>query len=85
MVDLDNNPTKLIEVVEIGKQLLMTRGTLTTFSVANNVAKYFAITPAPQGSNIMGLGSPESTILSAIIFNTIIIILSKSKTNFIFL
>lgn len=81
MVDLDNDPTKLIEVVEIGKQLLMTRGTLTTFSIANDVAKYFAIVPAlfmatiPQLSslNIMGLHSPESAILSAIIFNALII------------
>lgn len=81
MVDLDNDPTKLIEIVEIGKQLLMTRGTLTTFSIANDVAKYFAIIPAlfmiavPElaSLNIMGLHSPESTILSAIIFNAIII------------
>ena len=81
MVDLDNDPTKLIEVVEIGKQLLMTRGTLTTFSIANDVAKYFAIIPALfivaipslQGLNIMQLHSPESAILSAIIFNAIII------------
>lgn len=81
MVDLDNDPTKLIEVVEIGKQLLMTRGTLTTFSIANDVAKYFAIIPALfitaipalQGLNIMNLHSPESAILSAIIFNAIII------------
>ena len=81
MVDLDNDPTKLIEIVEIGKQLLMTRGTLTTFSIANDVAKYFAIIPAlfmvaiPQLAplNIMGLHSPESAILSAIIFNAIII------------
>lgn len=81
MVDLDNDPTKLIEIVEIGKQLLMTRGTLTTFSIANDVAKYFAIVPAlfmvsiPQLSalNIMGLHSPESAILSALIFNAIII------------
>ena len=81
MVDLDNDPTKLIEVVEIGKQLLMTRGTLTTFSIANDVAKYFAIVPALfitsipvlQGLNIMHLHSPESAILSAIIFNAIII------------
>jgi K+-transporting ATPase ATPase B chain len=70
MVDLDNDPTKLIEIVEIGKQLLMTRGTLTTFSIANDVAKYFAIVPA---LNIMGLHSPESAILSAVIFNAIII------------
>jgi len=81
MVDLDNDPTKLIEVVEIGKQLLMTRGTLTTFSIANDVAKYFAIIPALfitaipalQSLNIMNLHSPESAILSAVIFNAIII------------
>ena len=81
MVDLDNDPTKLIEVVEIGKQLLMTRGTLTTFSIANDVAKYFAIIPALfitaipalQGLNIMRLHSPESAILSAVIFNALII------------
>ena len=81
MVDLDNDPTKLIEIVEIGKQLLMTRGTLTTFSIANDVAKYFAIVPALfiasipalQGLNIMQLHSPESAILSAVIFNAIII------------
>jgi K+-transporting ATPase ATPase B chain len=81
MVDLDNDPTKLIEVVEIGKQLLMTRGTLTTFSIANDVAKYFAIIPALfilaipslRGLNIMRLHSPESAILSAVIFNAIII------------
>lgn len=81
MVDLDNDPTKLIEVVEIGKQLLITRGTLTTFSIANDVAKYFAIVPALfiasvpalQYLNIMGLKSPESAILSAVIFNAIII------------
>ncbi|HJT72767.1 MAG TPA: potassium-transporting ATPase subunit KdpB, partial [Chitinophaga sp.] len=81
MVDLDNDPTKLIEIVEIGKQLLMTRGTLTTFSIANDVAKYFAIVPALfvtavpalQGLNIMHLASPESAILSAVIFNAIII------------
>ncbi|MGB3007373.1 MAG: potassium-transporting ATPase subunit KdpB [Chitinophagaceae bacterium] len=81
MVDLDNDPTKLIEIVEIGKQLLITRGTLTTFSIANDVAKYFAIVPALfiasipalQALNIMGLKSPESAILSAIIFNAIII------------
>jgi potassium-transporting ATPase ATP-binding subunit len=82
MVDLDSDPTKLIEVVEIGKQLLMTRGALTTFSIANDVAKYFAIIPAmfvafyPQLAvlNIMGLKNPESAILSAIIFNALIII-----------
>ncbi len=81
MVDLDNDPTKLIEIVEIGKQLLMTRGTLTTFSIANDVAKYFAIVPALfmvaipalAGLNIMQLASPESAILSAVIFNAIII------------
>jgi potassium-transporting ATPase ATP-binding subunit len=81
MVDLDNDPTKLIEIVEIGKQLLMTRGTLTTFSIANDVAKYFAIVPALfitsipalQALNIMHLNSPASAILSAIIFNAIII------------
>jgi K+-transporting ATPase ATPase B chain len=81
MVDLDNDPTKLIEIVEIGKQLLMTRGTLTTFSIANDVAKYFAIVPALfiasipglQALNIMNLHSPESAILSAVIFNAIII------------
>jgi K+-transporting ATPase ATPase B chain len=81
MVDLDNDPTKLIEIVEIGKQLLMTRGTLTTFSIANDVAKYFAIVPALfitsipalQAMNIMRLHSPESAILSAIIFNALII------------
>ncbi|MCU6769663.1 potassium-transporting ATPase subunit KdpB [Barnesiella propionica] len=81
MVDLDNDPTKLIEIVEIGKQLLMTRGTLTTFSIANDVAKYFAIVPAlfmvalPQlgALNIMNLHSPETAILSAIIFNALII------------
>jgi K+-transporting ATPase ATPase B chain len=82
MVDLDSNPTKLIEIVEIGKQLLMTRGALTTFSIANDVAKYFAIIPAmfilafPQlrALNIMGLATPQSAILSAVIFNAIIII-----------
>jgi potassium-transporting ATPase ATP-binding subunit len=82
MVDLDSNPTKLIEVVEIGKQLLMTRGALTTFSIANDVAKYFAIIPAmflafyPQlgALNIMNLSTPQSAILSAIIFNALIIV-----------
>ncbi len=82
MVDLDSNPTKLIEIVEIGKQLLMTRGSLTTFSIANDVAKYFAIIPAmimvtfPAISplNIMGLASPQSAILSAVIFNALIIV-----------
>ena len=89
MVDLDSNPTKLIEVVEVGKQLLMTRGSLTTFSIANDVAKYFAIIPAIAISlysgkngngplsvlNVMNLGSPHSAILSAVIFNAIIIIM----------
>nr|WP_244946087.1 HAD-IC family P-type ATPase [Methylacidiphilum kamchatkense] len=83
MVDLDSNPTKLIEIVEIGKQLLVTRGALTTFSIANDVAKYFAIIPAmlmstfPEISplNIMQLRTPESAILSAVIFNALIIIL----------
>jgi K+-transporting ATPase ATPase B chain len=82
MVDLDSNPTKLIEVVEIGKQLLMTRGSLTTFSIANDVAKYFAIIPAlfvaslPElgALNIMQLATPESAILSAVIFNALIIV-----------
>jgi K+-transporting ATPase ATPase B chain len=82
MVDLDSDPTKLIEIVEIGKQLLMTRGALTTFSIANDVAKYFAIIPAmfltfyPQLSalNVMHLATPESAILSAIIFNALIIV-----------
>jgi K+-transporting ATPase ATPase B chain len=82
MVDLDSNPTKLIEIVEIGKQLQMTRGALTTFSIANDVAKYFAIIPAmflafyPQlgALNVMGLSTPESAILSAIIFNALVII-----------
>ncbi len=82
MVDLDSNPTKLIEIVEIGKQLLITRGALTTFSVANDVAKYFAIIPAmfaavfPQLGvlNLMRLHTPQSAILSAVIFNAIIII-----------
>jgi K+-transporting ATPase ATPase B chain len=83
MIDLDSNPTKLLEVVEVGKQLLMTRGALTTFSTANDVAKYFAILPAmfllvyPEIAplNIMGLASPQSAILSAVIFNAIIIVL----------
>lgn len=82
MVDLDSDPTKLIEIVEIGKQLLMTRGALTTFSISNDLAKYFAIIPAAfattypalSGLNIMGLASPESAILSAVIFNALIII-----------
>src|ERR1700726_694983 len=91
MVDLDSNPTKLIEIVEVGKQLLITRGALTTFSIANDVAKYFAILPAifittyavgsgsnsPKGPlhvlNIMNLGTPQSAIVSAIIFNAIVI------------
>lgn len=83
MVDLDSNPTKLIEVVEIGKQLLMTRGALTTFSIANDISKYFAIIPAAfvgtypalKVLNIMHLATPASAILSAVIFNAIIIIL----------
>jgi len=82
MVDLDSNPTKLIEIVAIGKQLLITRGALTTFSIANDVAKYFAIIPAMFMSmypelgrlNIMGLHSPQSAVLAAVIFNAIIII-----------
>ena len=82
MVDLDSDPTKLIEIVEIGKQLLMTRGALTTFSIANDVAKYFAMIPAMfiafypqlQALNVMRLGNPESAILSAIIFNALIIV-----------
>jgi K+-transporting ATPase ATPase B chain len=82
MVDLDSNPTKLIEVVAIGKQLLITRGALTTFSIANDVAKYFAIIPAmfavlyPQLDrlNVMQLASPESAILSAVVFNAVVIV-----------
>ncbi len=82
MVDLDSNPTKLIEVVEIGKQLLMTRGSLTTFSIANDVAKYFAIIPAMfagtfpvlNALNVMHLKTPASAVLSAVIFNALIII-----------
>ena len=84
MVDLDSDPTKLIEVVEIGKQLLITRGSLTTFSIANDVAKYFAIIPAMFAAfaglkvldqlNVMGLSSPNSAILSAVIFNALIIV-----------
>jgi potassium-transporting ATPase ATP-binding subunit len=82
MVDLDSNPTKLIEVVEVGKQLLITRGSLTTFSIANDVAKYFAIIPAAfsitypqlQALNVMGLATPHSAVLSAVIFNALIII-----------
>ena len=82
MVDLDSNPTKLLDIVEIGKQMLITRGALTTFSVANDVAKFFAIIPAlfiavyPQldGLDVLDLGSPESAILSAVIFNALIIV-----------
>ena len=82
MVDLDRNPTKLIEVVETGKQMLMTRGSLTTFSIANDLAKYFAIIPAafvttyPQlgALNVMQLASPSSAVLSAVIFNALIIV-----------
>ena len=82
MVDLDSDPTKLIEIVEIGKQLLITRGALTTFSISNDIAKYFAIIPAMFASvypgldrlNIMGLASPQSAILSAVIFNALVII-----------
>ncbi|NJD17663.1 MAG: potassium-transporting ATPase subunit B, partial [Gemmatimonadetes bacterium] len=82
MVDLDSNPTKLIEIVEIGKQLLMTRGALTTFSISNDVAKYFAIVPAafagiyPQlgALDVMRLATPESAVMSAVIFNALIII-----------
>ena len=82
MVDLDSNPTKLLEVVETGKALLMTRGSLTTFSIANDVAKYFAIIPAifvstyPQlgALNVMRLASPSSAILSAVIFNALVIV-----------
>jgi K+-transporting ATPase ATPase B chain len=82
MVDLDSDPTKLIEIVEIGKQLLITRGALTTFSIANDIAKYFAIIPAMFAAiypglhrlNIMGLHSPASAILSAVIFNALIIV-----------
>jgi K+-transporting ATPase ATPase B chain len=82
MIDLDSNPTKLIEIVEIGKQLLMTRGSLTTFSLANDVSKYFAIIPAAfastypqlQALNFMQLATPESAILSAVIFNALIIV-----------
>ena len=82
MVDLDSNPTKLLEIVEIGKQLLITRGSLTTFSIANDVAKYFAIIPAMFAGtfpvldrlNIMHLASPQSAITSAVIFNALIIV-----------
>ena len=87
MVDLDSNPTKLIEIVEVGKQLLITRGALTTFSIANDVAKYFAILPAmfattyatrrrgrpARSLNVMDLGTPQSAIISAIIFNALVI------------
>lgn len=83
MVDLDSNPTKLLEVIEVGKQLLMTRGALTTFSIANDVAKYFAILPAlfmvayPEIAplNVMRLATPASAIVSAVIFNALIIVL----------
>lgn len=83
MVDLDSNPTKLIEVVEIGKQMLITRGALTTFSVSNDIAKYFAIIPAMLVGvfpvvaplNIMRLASPQSAVLSAVIFNALIIMI----------
>ena len=83
MVDLDSNPTKLIEIVEIGKQMLMTRGSLTTFSIANDVAKYFAIVPAAFATtypalnalNVMHLATPASAILSAVIFNALVIVL----------
>lgn len=82
MVDLDSNPTKLIEIVETGKQMLITRGALTTFSIANDVAKYFAIIPAAFATtypalgalNVMGLATPASAVLSAVIFNALIII-----------
>lgn len=82
MVDLDSDPTKLIDIVGIGKQLLITRGALTTFSIANDVAKYFAIIPAMfvaaypslERLNVMGLSSPESAILSAVIFNALVIV-----------
>jgi K+-transporting ATPase ATPase B chain len=84
MIDLDSNPTKLLEVVETGKQMLMTRGALTTFSIANDVAKYFAIIPAMfsgvatlsvlNALNVMGLRTPQSAILSAVIFNALIIV-----------
>lgn len=82
MVDLDSNPTKLLEIVRVGKQLLMTRGSLTTFSIANDVAKYFAIIPAMfsqtcpelRALNVMGLSTPESALLSATVFNALIIV-----------
>ena len=83
MVDLDSNPTKLIEIVEVGKQLLITRGALTTFSIANDIAKYFAILPAIfvgvwgvnslSKLNVMDLGTPQSAIISAIVFNAVVI------------
>ncbi len=83
MIDLDSNPTKLIEIVETGKQLLMTRGALTTFSIANDVSKYFAIIPAAFAAtypalrdlNIMHLATPQSAVLSAVIFNALIVIM----------
>jgi K+-transporting ATPase ATPase B chain len=83
MIDLDSNPTKLIEIVETGKQLLMTRGALTTFSIANDVSKYFAIIPAAfastypalQALNVMHLATPESAVMSAVIFNALIIMM----------
>ena len=89
MVDLDSNPTKLIEIVETGKQMLMTRGALTTFSIANDVAKYFAIIPAafamtyPElgALNVMRLATPNSAILSAVIFNALIIVASDSARH----
>lgn len=82
MVDLDSNPTKLIEIVETGKQMLMTRGSLTTFSIANDIAKYFAILPAAFAVtypalgtlNVMGLATPQSALLSAVIFNALVIV-----------
>ena len=83
MVDLDSDPTKLLEVIAIGKQLLITRGSITTFSIANDVAKYFAIVPAmfvdastrsSNALNVMGLATPQSAILSAVIFNALIIV-----------
>jgi K+-transporting ATPase ATPase B chain len=82
MVDLDSNPTKLIEIVDVGKQMLVTRGALTTFSLANDVAKYFAIIPAAFATtypaldalNVMHLASPQSAILSAVIFNALVIV-----------
>ena len=90
MVDLDSSPTKLIDIVRIGKQLLMTRGSLTTFSIANDVAKYFAIIPALfmglypglSALNIMGLHSPQSAVLSAIIYNALIIPLALKGVKY---